>query len=281
MQIQSIGLADRVGKGAGIPGPIRVVFVEDDADYREALAGELSDHGFAVHCFGDGESLLAALEAPLAADVVLLDWNLPRTSGIDLVPELRQRGIELPIVFLTGHAPTLRESQALDRGAIDFIDKLRGIDVLVRRLRRAVEMTNTVTAKVQDDQPLINGKLVLRPSISRAYWNGADVGLTFGEYKIVFLLASNRGQQLSYRAIYDAMHYEGFIAGAGEEGYRLNVRSTIKRIRKKFLKLDPAFNEIGTFAGVGYAWHAPNAAVASPEAGLPGYVIGRVGSAIT
>jgi two-component system, OmpR family, response regulator ChvI len=223
------------------------------------LAGELSDHGFAVHCFGDGQSLLAALEAPLEADVVLLDWNLPQISGIDLVPELRQRGIDLPIVFLTGHAPTLRESQALDRGAIDFIDKLRGIEVLVRRLRRAVEMTKPVGPKVQDDQALVDGELVLRPSVSRAYWNGADVGLTLGEYKIVYLLASNRGQQQSYRAIYDRLRYEGFIAGAGEDGYRVNVRSTIKRIRKKFMRLDPAFKEIETYTAFGYAWHGEGA----------------------
>jgi two-component system response regulator ChvI len=262
MQIQSNALAGGVGKSAGIPGPIRVVFVEDDADYREALAGELSDHGFAVDCFSDGQSLLAALEAPLEADVVLLDWNLPQTSGIDLIPELRQRGIDLPILFLTGHAPTLRESEALHRGAIDFIDKLRGTDVLVRRLRRAAKMTNPAIPKVQDDQALINGKLVLRPSVSRAYWNGADVGLTLGEYKIVHLLASNRDRQLSYRAIYDTVHYEGFVAGTGEDGYRVNVRSTIKRIRQKFLKLDPAFKEIGTYAAFGYAWDAPEGAVA-------------------
>jgi two-component system, OmpR family, response regulator ChvI len=259
MQIQSIALAGSVDQSAGIPDPIRVVFVEDDADYQEALAGELSDHGFAVHCFGDGQSLLAALEAPLEADVVLLDWNLPQISGIDLVPELRQRGIDLPIVFLTGHAPTLRESQALDRGAIDFIDKLRGIEVLVRRLRRAVEMTKPVGPKVQDDQALVDGELVLRPSVSRAYWNGADVGLTLGEYKIVYLLASNRGQQQSYRAIYDRLRYEGFIAGAGEDGYRVNVRSTIKRIRKKFMRLDPAFKEIETYTAFGYAWHGEGA----------------------
>jgi two-component system response regulator ChvI len=259
MQIESIALAGGVGESAGIPGPIRVVFVEDDADYREALAGELSDHGFAVDCFSDGQSLLAALEAPLEADVVLLDWNLPHTSGIDLVPELRQRGIDLPIVFLTGHAPTFRESQAFDRGAIDFIDKLRGTEVLVRRLRRAAKMTKPPIPKVQDDQALINGKLVLRPSVSRAYWDGADVGLTFGEYNIVHLLASNRGQQVSYRAIYDRLRYEGFIAGAGEDGYRVNVRSTIRRIRKKFLRLDPAFKEIETYAAFGYAWDAEGA----------------------
>jgi two-component system response regulator ChvI len=264
MQIQSIALAGGVDEPAGIPGPIRVVFVEDDADYREALAGELSDHGFAVHCFGDGQSLLAALESPLEADVIVLDWNLPQTSGIDLVPELRQRGIDLPIVFLTGHAPTLRESQALDRGAIDFIDKLRGTEVLVRRLRRAAKMTKPAIPKVQDDQSLINGKLVLRPSVSRAYWNGADVGLTLGEYKIVYLLVSNRGQQQSYRAIYDRLRYEGFIAGMGEDGYRVNVRSTIRRIRQKFMKLDPAFTEIGTYARFGYAWRASEGAVAYP-----------------
>jgi len=63
------------------------------------------------------------------------------------------------------------------------------------------------------------------------------------------------------RLIYDRLRYEGFIAGAGADGYRVNVRSTIKRIRKKFLSLDPAFREIETHSTFGYAWHAPEGAV--------------------
>ena len=71
---------------------------------------------------------------------------------------------------------------------------------------------------------------------------------------MVSLLASNIGHQVSYRAIYDRMHYQGFVAGCGEEGYRVNVRSAIKRIRKKFLKVDPTFDEIENQAASGYAW---------------------------
>ena len=255
--MQSTEVSGRIRDSASEPRPVKVLFVDDDDDFREALAGELSDQGFAIQCFSDGESLIAMLQQSPEADVILLDWSLPRTSGIDLVPELRQRGIELPVIFLTGHSATLREAQAFDRGAMDFIDKLRGVDVLARRLRRAAQMARPPVPELPTDQTLIFGNLVLRPSIGRLFWHGADVGLTLCEYKIISLLTSNIGHPVSYRAIYDTMHYQGFIAGCGEEGHRVNVRSTIKRIRKKFLKIDPGFDEIESHAGFGYAWRSP------------------------
>jgi two-component system response regulator ChvI len=100
------------------------------------------------------------------------------------------------------------------------------------------------------------GKLLLRPDISRAYWKGVDVGLTLGEYKIAHLLASNAGQYVTYRAIYDRLHYEGFIAGSGADGYRMNVRSAIKRIRNRFRALDPTFDETENYQGFGYCWNS-------------------------
>ncbi len=238
---------------------VRVLFVEDDNDFREALADQLSDLGFAVQGFVDGEALLGALDSAIDADVIVLDWSLPNTSGIDLLTELRRRGVSLPVVFLTGHTLTRHESLAFDNGAVDFIDKTRGVDVLVRRLKRVVEDARPA-ADLQLDERMVFGKLDLRPNISRAYWNEADVGLTVGEYNIVHLLASNAGRHVTYRAIYDRMHYEGFIAGHGEDGYRLNVRSSIKRIRKKFLKLDPTFAEIANYKSFGYCWGKPEGA---------------------
>src|SRR5262245_5809529 len=236
---------------------IRVLFVEDDAAYREALSGELTDQGFVVRGFADGASLLRALDGAVDADVILLDWALPHTAGIDLLPQMRRRGIRLPVVFLTGRASTTYESLAFDRGAIDFIDKVRGIDVLVRRLRRIVQAAKPASAAA-DDKRMVCGKLVLRPAISRAYWNGTDVGLTLGEYNIVHLLASNVGRYMSYRAIYDKLHYEGFIAGQGDQGYRANVRSAIKRIRNKFRDVDPTFGEIENYMAFGYCWGTPS-----------------------
>ena len=56
------------------------------------------------------------------------------------------------------------------------------------------------------------------------------------------------------RRTLDSYDYEGFIAGHGELGYRTNVRSTIKRVRKKFCKIDPTFSEIETSPTLGYRW---------------------------
>jgi two-component system response regulator ChvI len=105
---------------------------------------------------------------------------------------------------------------------------------------------------------MICGKLLLRPGISRACWKDVDVGLTLGEYNIVYLLASNAGRYVTYRAIYDRLHYEGFIAGSGADGYRPNVRSAIRRIRNKFRIIDPTFDDIANYNGFGYCWKKPD-----------------------
>lgn len=236
--------------------PIRILFVEDDQYYRETLADELSDLGFAVRSFPDGAALLASLDAAIDADLIILDWGLPKTSGIDLLLQLRRLGVSLPVVFLTGRALTAHESLAFDRGAIDFIDKARGVEVLVKRLKRVLEAAKPA-AQPQSDKLMVCGKLVLRPSVSRAYWDQVDVDLTLGEYNIVHLLASNVGRYVTYRAIYDRLHYEGFIAGSGEHGYRANVRSAIKRIRNKFRECDPTFSEIENYTAFGYCWGKP------------------------
>jgi two-component system response regulator ChvI len=231
--------------------PIRVLFVEDDEYYREFVGDELSWHGFAIRSFADGASLLGSLDTAADADVIVLDWGLPKISGIDLLPQLRRHGVNLPVVFLTGYTLPANESLAFERGAIDFIDKARGVEVLVRRLRL---VAGKPAANFHPQKRIVCGKLALRPSVHRAYWNEADAGLTVGEYDIVYLLASHVGHYLTYRAIYDLQYYEGFIAGNGEQGYRTNVRSTIRRIRKKFCELDPTFGEIETSAALGYRW---------------------------
>ena len=138
-------------------------------------------------------------------------------------------------------------------GLSDSIDKARGIEALVRRLKRAVGAGKTA-ADPQTDKRIVCGKLVLELSVSRAYWDGGDLGLTVGEYNIVHLLVSNVGRYVTYRAIYDRLHYEGFIAGSGNDGYRANVRSAIKRIRNKFRDLDPTFAEIENYSSFGYCW---------------------------
>jgi two-component system response regulator ChvI len=151
------------------------------------------------------------------------------------------------------------ECMAFDQGAVDFIAKSRDRQVLVRRLRRVVELARP-RPKPKTDLPvqerLACGKLLLESS--RASWNQVDVGLTLGEYNIVDLLASKPGNFVTYRAVYDRLRHAGFIAGEGVEGYRANVRSAIKRIRNKFRAFDPTFDEIENYTGFGYCWRKPS-----------------------
>jgi len=237
---------------------IRVVLIEDDDNYRQALAEDLSDRGFSVQCFADGATLLQSVGVAVDADVVLLDWRLPQTSGIDLLPQMRRRGINLPVVFLTGRSLTKNESLAFDRGAIDFIDKARGVDVLVKRLRLIAEGARPVPEAdgKQVGDILHLGRLELRFDINRASWAGTPIDLTLTEFKIVALLALRTGEDVSYREIYDLVHGKNFVAGYGDEGYRANVRTFIKRIRKKLRDVDPEFEHIHNYAGFGYRWLA-------------------------
>src|SRR6476659_4340130 len=140
--------------------PIRVLIVEDDENYREIVSDELEWHGFAVRSFADGDELLGSLDAVGEADVIVLDWRLPTISGIDLLPELRQRGVTLPVVFLTSHADPAYERLAFERGALDFIDKTRGVELLAKCLRLAAKSGNPATTP-EAEKPIVCGKLVL------------------------------------------------------------------------------------------------------------------------
>jgi len=238
-----------------------IVLVDDDDHYREALSSDLADRGFAVSCFADGPSFLEAVSRGVAARVALLDWGLPRMSGFELLGALRERGCDLPVVFLTGYPMAERELQALARGAVDFVDKARSTEVLAHRLRLIIEgqrqlPAGTTPTELEVPQAEQHGDLTLHRQTARLLWRQQDVGLTMTEYKIVALLVSHRGQVQTYRAIYDTAHYEGFVAGSGENGHNTNVRSLLKRIRRKFEAVDPGFAEIENMAGVGYRWRS-------------------------
>ena len=88
-----------------------------------------------MRSFVDGDSLLDSLDSAFEADVIVLDWRLPSISGIDLLHELRRRDVSLPVVFLTSHVDPAYEKLAFERGALDFIDKARGVEFLAKRLR--------------------------------------------------------------------------------------------------------------------------------------------------
>jgi two-component system response regulator ChvI len=237
---------------------IRAILVDDDDFYREAIATELSHLGFSVTSFASGEPMLAHFAQGADAEVIVLDWRLQNGLGIDLLPQLHDGGIHLPVVFLTGMPAVAAEYTALDLGAVDFVDKARGTAILAKRLRLIVQsvrgQSQSDAAQTASSVPVQCGKLKLHSDIARAYWDGIDVELTLTEFKIVFLLVSRAGEYVTYRSVYDCVRYTGFVAGNGEDGFRTNVRSSIKRIRNKFRQLDDSFGDIENYPAFGYRW---------------------------
>lgn len=101
---------------------------------------------------------------------------------------------------------------------------------------------------------LRRGPLHLYPERHRASWKGREVSLTLREYAIVEQLAQQPGQDLQYRCLYDVVRGTGFSAGVGTDGYQVNVRAFIKRIRRKFRDIDPKFDAIENYPRFGYGW---------------------------
>jgi len=241
-----------------MPDAIRAIIVDDDDFYREAIATELEYLGFRVTSFSSGEPMLAHLATGAEAEVIVLDWKLQSGLGIDLLPMLHEKGVHLPVVFLTGMPAIAAEYAALDLGAVDFVDKARGTAILAKRLRLIVQSARGAQQADANPssgtEPIQSGNLMLHTDMARAYWNGVDVELTLTEFKIVFLLVSRAGEYVTYRSVYDCVRYTGFVAGNGEDGFRTNVRSSIKRIRNKFRQLDDGFADIENYPAFGYRW---------------------------
>lgn len=233
----------------------QIVIVDDDVLFSESVSRNLLDAGYAAQTFADGVSALAHLANGSQADVVLLDWKMPGLSGIDVLQKLRASQIEIPVIFLTVLSDQVYEEAGLLGGAVDFIEKSRSFSILLRRIELILTGRKTPENGAARAGVARHGKLTLDHGSHRAVWNGAALGLTLTEFKIVVLLVESGGRDVSYREIYDIVHGEGFMAGDGEIGYRTNVRAFIKRIRQKFRDIDPEFSGVQNYPGFGYRWH--------------------------
>jgi two-component system response regulator ChvI len=232
--------------------------VDDDDLFRESLGLNLVDEGYEVTSFDNDRDALAYLNDS-SADVLLLDWRIPNLTGVDGLRQMRSAGITIPAIFLPVLSDDIYEQAALEGGAVDFIDQTRRLPILLKRLQliaqggRSAPEPEPVWA-----QSLCRGQLMLRSDTNRALWAGRVVDLTLTEFRIVTLLAERAGREVGYREIYDLVHGKDFVAGQGAEGYRANVRTFIKRIRKKFRDVDPGFDHIENYASFGYRWTAEN-----------------------
>ncbi len=122
--------------------------VDDEAAVREALIFLFDAHGLEAHGYASGVDFLAALTAEPLRGCVLLDVRMEPMSGLQVHDELVRRGVQLPVLFLSGHGDIAMAVDALRKGAYDFIEKPFLDDSLMERVHHALAID---AARSQDD----------------------------------------------------------------------------------------------------------------------------------
>ncbi len=117
--------------------------VDDDPGLRRSLRFLLDSVGWTVQLHASAEEFLDVVATPAQPCCLLLDIRMPSMSGLELQQVLRQRGIGLPILFMTGHADVSMAVQAMKSGALDFIEKpfndQKVLDAVAAAIRHSAE----------------------------------------------------------------------------------------------------------------------------------------------
>ena len=214
---------------------MRILLVEDDIQLAQALQQSLRHEGFVVDHVADGKSALAALLVP-DQDMVILDLGLPDMDGLEVLKQLRNKKMLLPIIILTARDSIESKVQGLDYGADDYLAKPFDINELLARLRVIERRLGTA-----DSALIILGNISLDVAAHKVFVEGDALGLSKKEYMVLKALMENAGRIQSREQI------ETRLYDWGEEVASNAVEVHIHNLRKK---LPEKF--IQTVRGVGY-----------------------------
>ena len=224
----------------------RIAIVEDEPGIRENYLDLFRRSGYAVDAFGDRSQASSALQQR-PPDLVILDIGLgdEPDGGYELCRELRARSAALPIIFLTARDSDIDTVVGLRLGADDYVTKDVSFDQLAARvaalLRRAAVSGQDTTA----EQRVADGALALSVERLQVHWRDRAIPLTVTELWLLHALVAHPGHVKSR---------EQLMQAAGIYVDRATITSHIKRIRRKFLQVDPGFDAIEAVYGAGYRW---------------------------
>ena len=226
-----------------------IALVDDDRNILTSLSIALEREGFKVQTYIDGESALVGLSRN-PPDLAVVDIKMPRMDGEELLKRIKKK-MSIPIIFLTSKDEEVDELLGLKLGADDFIKKSGGfsIKVLVERIR--VQLRKKSNSQDETKNLIVHGKLKLDPSQLECQWNGKNLPekLTTTEFLIVKELAQRPG------VIKERAHLMDIAYKENTDIEDRTIDSHIKRIRKKFKKVDDKFSSIETRYGSGYRWN--------------------------
>lgn len=177
---------------------LRVLVVDDEAKLTELLQLELDVEGYDVDIACDGASGLVKARSEPAPDLIVLDWNLPDFSGVDICQRIRRSGVTIPILMLTGHDDIADRVTALDAGVDDYLIKPFSIEELMARLRAMQRRAQAFSGGGQGREPVVLTMSDLRIDTSTRDVSRGDrqIQLSVKEYDLLLFLMRADGKVL-------------------------------------------------------------------------------------
>ncbi len=226
-----------------------IALVDDDRNILTSISMALENEGFKVQTYIDAENALVGISRN-PPDLAVIDIKMPRMDGEELLKRLRKK-TAIPILFLTSKDEEVDELLGLKLGADDFIKKSGGFStkVLIERIRVQLRKKNNNLEEIKN--VISHGKLKLDPSQLECEWDGKQLPdkLTTTEFLIVKELAKRPGIIKERSQLMDVAYRED------TDIEDRTIDSHVKRIRKKFKKVDNNFSAIETRYGSGYRWN--------------------------
>ena len=224
----------------------RIAIVEDDPAIRANYAEALRKHGFEVAAYAGRAEALGALRARLP-DLALIDIGLgaEMDGGFALCRELRALSAVLPIIFLTARDSDFDVVAGLRLGADDYLTKDVSLPHLLARIAALFRRAELAGEPQTLEERLERGPLELDVKRFTVRWRGTPVPLTLTEFWMVHALAKHPGHVKSREQL---MREAQLVVDDG------TITSHVKRMRRKFLAVDPRFEAIDTVYGIGYRW---------------------------
>ena len=227
-----------------------IALIDDDRNILTSISIALEKEGFKVQTYLDGESALIGLSRT-PPDLAVIDIKMPKMDGEELLKKLRKK-TSLPVIFLTSKDDEIDELLGLKLGADDFVKKSGGFSIKVLIERIKVQLRKKYINNIEDTKNIItHGKLKLDPSQLECEWDGKQLPdkLTTTEFLIVRELAKRPGIIKERSQLMDIAYRED------TDIEDRTIDSHVKRIRKKFKKVDQNFSAIETRYGSGYRWN--------------------------
>ncbi len=218
---------------------MRILVVEDERDLNSIICNKLMKEGYNVDACYDGMAALDYMEAE-RYDGAIMDIMIPGKDGIEVLKDMREAGIQVPVLFLTAKAQTQDIVDGLDAGASDYMTKPFEFSELMARLRVMLRIKTDI-----NENFISCGSLVVDMNTKRAVRDGVVIDLTVREYAILEYLARNKNVVVTREQI------RANIWNV-EEDINSNVVDVYIRYLRK--KIDDNFEQklIHTIRGVGY-----------------------------